>query len=225
MLEELKQIFHGPMIRQMAGIRDMGELVLAYFSDPDGAPIYHIDDDRKDIWVTLRDAIHPDATGKIVARLFAPMNMLWRLPKQDESGMVARGSEAAAPGSSYALYGDGGKENQVPDWLDDDNAGISVDETVHIESKSGDIFLKAASGKTIKAEVNGATIEIDASGNITLTAKSPNGVATITATPVTGKVALGPVASLSVLVMGSMDSLGVPITQAPAAALTIVKGG
>lgn len=80
----------------------------------------------------------------------------------------------------------------------------------------------------------GGRIEIDSSGNIAVIAKansnvsveaSGTGQVNVTAQAVTGKVGLGPVASLAVLVQGAFDGMGIPVTQAPAATLTIVKAG
>jgi hypothetical protein len=70
------------------------------------------------------------------------------------------------------------------------------------------------------------TITITATTNKNITVQaSGSGQVNVTAAAVTGKVGLGPVANLSVLVQGTMDSMGVPVTQAPAATLTIVKAG
>ena len=57
-------------------------------------------------------------------------------------------------------------------------------------------------------------------GNLTY---KVNGVQVIDAS--SSALKLGPVGSLAVLVFGAMDSMGVPVQQAPAASATIVKAG
>lgn len=105
-----------------------------------------------------------------------------------------------------------------------------------------DVILHVEDNNAVRILANGASIVIDSDGNVTaqskdgasaalngkdatVSAASPDGVATVTATAVTGAVKLGPVGSLQVLVFGSMDSMGVPVTQAPAAVNSIVKAG
>lgn len=159
MLRELAQVFTGAFLRSVAGVQDVGEVVLGFFKDPDGGSAWHIADDLADIWVTVQSAMEDTPTGKIVARLFIPMNMLWNLPTEDESCMVARGADAAGPGKPYALYGDAGKAQQVPQWLDKNNAGISTKKKVHLESTGDDVDVTAsAAGKTVN--VNGTDYEM-----------------------------------------------------------------
>lgn len=83
-------------------------------------------------------------------------------------------------------------------------------------------------------KVTGAVIKIDQNGGLSITAApnqnidvttSGSGSVQVSATAVTGAVKLGPVGNLAVLVQGTFDSMGVPVTQAPAATLTIVKAG
>ncbi len=105
-----------------------------------------------------------------------------------------------------------------------------------------DRIIKVKDGNNLRLLGNGASVLIDKDGNVNATSKdganavlegknatvsaaAPDGVATVTATAVTGAVKLGPVGNLQVLVLGAMDSLGVPVTQAPAAVLSIVKAG
>lgn len=92
--------------------------------------------------------------------------------------------------------------------------------------EEGEVAIYAkASGAVIKIDVDGnITIDASASKNITVAATG-TGVVQVTAAPVTGTVKLGPVGNLQVLVQGTLDSMGVPVTQAPAATLSIVKAG
>lgn len=224
MLDELRQVLTGPWIRAVAGIRDLGELTLSFFNDPDGGDVATIADDKSEVLVTVQDATSDTPTGKVLAVLFSPLNLLWALPKKDDPCIVAHGADVRVPGSGYAFFGGSG-DSVVPDWLDDDNVGVYHSKTVHVESKDNDVLIKALdASKRILLEVDGATFEIK-NGNVTATAKSGTGVATVTASAVTGKVALGPVANIAPLFLGAFDSMGAPVTQAPVATLTIIKGG
>lgn len=169
MLNELGQVLSGAMLRAVAGIVDAGELILATFGDPDGGAVATVADDKSDVWVEGQCATDDVPTGKETSRLFIPMNMLFRLPKNGESYIIARGKDAAGPGKSYALYGDCGAANQVPGWddgtdLDENNAGIRAPEGLHIESTGDRVRIVANSGGT-KAE-----FEIQKGGKITITA-------------------------------------------------------
>jgi hypothetical protein len=154
MLRQLRGVFNGAMLRTVAGIVDVGEAVLAFFGDPDGGDHVAIADDKSDVWVRGQDASQDPPTRAGAARLFIPMNMLFRLPKKDESYLKVRGANADGPGKPYAFYGDCGAQNQVPDWLDSDNAGIKCPETLHLESEK-DVTLTAGSGRTVAANGDG----------------------------------------------------------------------
>lgn len=156
------------MLRAVAGIVDMGELVLATFGDPDGGGVATVADDKSDVWVEGQCATDDVPTGKETSRLFIPMNMLFRLPKAGESYIIARGKDAAGPGKSYALYGDCGAANQVPGWddgtnLDANNPGIFLPEGMHIESTGDRVRIVANSGGTK------SSVELLANGSIVLT--------------------------------------------------------
>ena len=88
-----------------------------------------------------------------------------------------------------------------------------------------------AEGETaIYCKAANAVIKFDKDGNITVTAApdksvtvqaSGTGAVNVSATTATGAVNLGPLPVAQVLVFGSLDSLGVPVQQNPAA----VSGG
>lgn len=105
---------------------------------------------------------------------------------------------------------------------------VGVDGTKYFPADyvAGEVALYCkATGTVIKLDQNGAiTITAAANQNINVTA-SGTGQVNVSASAITGKVGLGPVANLSVLVQGAFDSMGVPVTQAPAAIATIVKAG
>jgi len=92
--------------------------------------------------------------------------------------------------------------------------------------KDGEVAIyNKVTGCVIKMDQNGAVSVTGAPNqNITVSASGTGSVA-VSATPVTGAVKLGPVGNLAVLVQGTVDSLGVPVTQNPAASATIVKAG
>lgn len=162
MLRELEQVFNGAMIRAIAGIVDVGEALLVHFTDPDGGKVYDIESDKSDVWLHSQCSTDDVPTGKVTSRQYIPQNMLWNLPADGEAGIVVRGKDAGAPGTSFAFYGDAGTANQVPSWLDDSNAGISHKKTVHVESTQGEIEIKSnATGASV-------TLKFNADGSVTL---------------------------------------------------------
>jgi hypothetical protein len=171
MLEELKQVLSGATLRTIAGIVDVGEAILATFGDPDGGATAQVADDKSDVWVTGQCATDGVPTGKQVARLFIPMNMLFRLPKAGESYIELRGKDAAGPGKPYAIYGDCGAANQVPGWddgtnLDASNVGVFAAEGIHVESTGDRVRIVANSGGAK------AVIEMQQGGSIVITPAS-----------------------------------------------------
>lgn len=90
--------------------------------------------------------------------------------------------------------------------------------------KDGKATLAAGLTKITLTKNGDVSIEAAVNANVSVTA-SGTGQVNLSATPVTGKIGLGPVANLSVLVQGSLDSMGVPVTQNPVATATIVKAG
>ncbi len=108
------------------------------------------------------------------------------------------------------------------------------------DDASGGIIEILDDGSIIAHGKGGGTLTLDASGNGSLVAAadkdisveaSGTGAVNLNATAATGKIGLGPVASLQVIVFGALDGLGFPIQQAPAAVsgggpgLSIVKSG
>ena len=171
MLAELRQIMNGPALRALMGLRDLGEAVLGFFNDPDGGDVADVDTDAGDIWCAVQGATSDPPTGKIVARLYIPMNAFFRLPKKGESCLVVRGQEADGPGKPYAFYGGGGTADDKskvapPGWLDASHSGLSVPEHLVIESTGDEVKITANTGgssATIVLKKDG-TVTIDAAG-------------------------------------------------------------
>lgn len=105
-------------------------------------------------------------------------------------------------------------------------SGLNDGEVALYNKISGVSILLDKNGAITITDKGGAQIKLDGSGNVTVQAAAPNGSVTVTATPATGTVALGPVGNLQVLVQGAQDPVfGAPILQAPAAVASIVKAG
>lgn len=148
---QLKEMFSGASIRQVAGIRDVGEVFVGNVENAtgqgaDGPNMIH--KTSRDVWTHVIDGL----TGhSVLARLYAPAGALWRLPKKGDGAHVIRGRKMNGPGGPLAMVdgGDGSTDNIVPSWLGTSDAGISMAETVHVESTNGDVKVKAASGKKV----------------------------------------------------------------------------
>lgn len=219
---KLRNVLTGAAIRAIAGIQDMGEVIAGFVANIDGGPVTETASDNSDVHVHVReasaDAANADGGRPIKGRLFVPLDIMWRLPKGGESVTVLRPADADGPGVALVLFGDGGPNAPAaPSWLGPNDCGISAPETFHVESTNGGLTLKDKSG---------ASITFDGNGNITVQAAAPNGSVTVTATPGTGAVKLGPNGNLQVLVLGAQDAIfGAPIIQAPAAVASIVSAG
>lgn len=143
-LGALKEMLSGPVLRQIVGLIDTGE---AFWAEVLGDHKAH--DKKRDVMTMVADAL----TGnEMLARLFAPAGILWNRPAKGERAVVIRPRKTQAPGSAVAMHvgGNGKDDNVVPDWLDDDNAGIYTKKTAHLESTDKDVKIEAkASGKKI----------------------------------------------------------------------------
>lgn len=89
---------------------------------------------------------------------------------------------------------------------------------------SGQIVKCHANGKITIANGSGCTVVLDGT-TATVDATTVTVTATGTATVTGASVKLGPVGTLGVLVVGTLDSMGIPVTQAVAASGTVVKAG
>lgn len=132
-MDNLRGMLTGPVIRAIAGIKDLGELILAYVGNPENGPVAEIASDMSDVYVHVIDAM---SDLPIIGRLFSPGNIFWRLPKDGDSCMVLRGQDAHGPGVPYVLHGDGATAGTaaVPSWLGPNDCGISSPENFHLDS-------------------------------------------------------------------------------------------
>jgi hypothetical protein len=237
-MAELREMFSGDALREILEIEDHGEVVLTVVGDPKGGDANVKHDDGRDAWTHATEPLEYDRPHQ--ARLYHPAGILFRSPKKGETAHMLRAKTKSgrnAPGFGLLIPDGGdGSASFLPDWWGDNDSGLFAPsgETLHVEAKDKDIIIKAggatiqvfgATGKIEATDKGGAKMTLDGQGNATIAAAAPNGAVQVTATPVTGSVKLGPIGSLPVLVQGTFDSLGVPVTQNPAAALSIVKAG
>lgn len=163
---DLRQVLTGSTLRKIMGIPSvMADIILAQIKAPSGGTLTAVANDRSDVYVGFQDIIsNIFGTG----RLFAPANVLWRLPKSGESAMVLKPTEGDGTGIPYVLYGDGGKASQVPAFLGSNDCGIAADENVHIES-GNKVTIKGGSGALTVSGADGAkvcTISVDGNSGI-----------------------------------------------------------
>jgi len=156
---DLSQVLTGAYIRTIAGIRDLGEIIAAYVTHPEGGSVTTIAPDRSDIYVKIIDAI---SDAPIIGRLFTPLNIMFRLPLNNDNVMVARGQDTHGPGASLVMHGMGGTANTVPPWLDANNSGIYLSEGFLIESTKDKIIITSNSSGTP------ATVTLNKDGSIVL---------------------------------------------------------
>lgn len=173
----LREILTGAAIRSIAQIRDWGESFLAKMKNADGGDLVDTGDDKKDFWVHYVDEL----TGHSgLARLFIPGNILFARPTEDDTVMIVRGRDAHGPGNAYALHGDAGTADRVPDWAtassdDDVKDGLYSKRTLRIESKEKDVeIVTVASGKTVKIIAGDTTITVNKDGDVEIVPHSGN---------------------------------------------------
>lgn len=140
----VKGMLENAMMRTALAIEDVGEVFVAAFDASNGAVATKSGDD---ILVKVRNLL----TGILhTPRLFVPLNILWRLPKKDDTCTVVRPTDTDGPGAAYALFGDGSTAAPPPSWLDANTSGISAPESLILESTGGDTTLRAAGGHLVK---------------------------------------------------------------------------
>lgn len=138
-------------------------------------------------------------------------------PNEDVRRVSTWGVRSVPPKGVAALVvrAGGGGSNSVVVGCESSKYGSNSlgDGDVQIYNKTNgvQIYLKASDGSVTINDLNGSVVKLDGAGTVT--------VSGATATK------LGPVGTLPVLVQGTLDSLGVPVTQAPAASATVVKAG
>lgn len=142
---DLDQLLTGANVRALAGIVDVGQVLLGYVADIDGGAPSSIASDASDIYIKAIDTMFGQA---FQCRLFTPMNAFFRLPSLNESCLILKPAEAHGPGTPYVLYGDCGAAKQIPAWLSAALSGISVPEALRIESQKSSLTLGDGSGGT-----------------------------------------------------------------------------
>jgi len=211
---DLSQVLTGSYIRTIAGIRDLGELIAAYVGHPEGGTVATVAPDRSDIYVKIIDAI---SDAPIIGRLFTPLNIMFRLPLNNDNVMIARGQDTHGPGAPLVLHGMGGMANIVPPWLDANNSGIYLSEGFHIESTKDKIIITSNSSGTPATVtlnkdgtivLNGGNLQIARSTDPlqlgVLSAALAGGVVNLTYTPTGGGPVIGPLPA--VLLSGTIAS-------------------
>lgn len=208
----LRSVLTGAAIRALAGIRDMGEVLLARVTNVDGGdPIDH-DGDAADVWVHYEDAM----TGQPgIARLFVPGNILFALPRSGETATVVRPADGLGPGLSYLLHGDIGDASRLPSWLRE-KVGLWIkDKVLRLESAEDNVEIQSGADVT----VNGGTLAVARrtdpvnAGTLTITASGGGGVLlqwTYTDASGVSTPGPGPSATISIPLNGGQITAGAP---------------
>lgn len=142
-MDALRDAFSGANLRSIIGMVDRGRVLLARFQRQAGDVV---ESDGRDALVHLVDVLHE---LPLMARLFIPMNILWRKPAAGEHAAVVVPADLNGPGGPYALYGDAGADGAMPSWWGT-KAGLYVPETAVVQSKDGDVELEVKAGQKIK---------------------------------------------------------------------------
>jgi hypothetical protein len=136
----LKEMLSGASVRALAGIREVGEVVLAKIGGDDQGDAHDVQDQKRDVWVRFTDAL----TGMSqVGRLFAPAGILWRAAANGDSALVIRARKMGGPGGPvvFPVGGDGATDNVVPDWFPDDAGLFEPTKKLHVEAKGDELDL------------------------------------------------------------------------------------
>jgi hypothetical protein len=148
----LREIFSGPMIRALTGIRDVGEAILARVRNADGGPHTNTDGDA-DVWVHTVDEL----TGMpVLGRLHIPGGILFALPEAEDTCLVVRPRDAHGPGMAYVVHGDGGDASRFPAWIAS-KVGLFTKKVLRLESSSDAVEIQAGAGKDIA--LNGGSMK------------------------------------------------------------------
>lgn len=225
----MRDAFSATWWRQLLGIRDTGEATIATAGDADGGAPTDIDDDKTSVWVKIQDTL---SGFPFVGRLFAPGNMVWRLPRKDDPCIRQRPSDAGGPGTGAVLHGFGGPKDSVPDWLDETRSGLSVPEVLRIEStgdaveiksnrkgtvalitlaKDGSVQVTATSGKNVTVDVSGGGKVLLAGGGVAVVRN--NDVVNINAALTT----------LLTNILAALSGLGAPVAPLAGTAIGTVQ--
>jgi hypothetical protein len=183
--QQLKEMFSGATSRAVAGIRDLGEVLVATVGD-DTSDTHAVHDQKHDIWTRFTDVL----TGlSDFGRLYIPAGILFRLTPKGMGAHVIRGRKMRGPGASLVIPDGGdGDAAVVPGFddsdLDENNTGILLPEGFHVESQndrvrivanssganggSKSVFEMAQDGSATM-QASGATIAIGSDGAVSVT--------------------------------------------------------
>ncbi len=156
----MRDLLNGPVLRQIIGLVDMGEVILANIGSSTGGAV-NAQQQRRDIFT---HAVESLTDIPLLGRLFVPAGIVFRRPKTGETAHVIRARDVQGSGAALVVPdgSDGDTDDYLPDWLDDDNCGIyATEEAVHVESKNREVFINAG----------GAQIRITKDGVLSIDAK------------------------------------------------------
>jgi hypothetical protein len=187
----LREMLTGATIRAIAGIRDMGEIILAKAHNADGGDLVDRQD-TKDAWVSFTDAMN-DMPGQ--AKLHFPGGILFAIPKDGDNVVILRGCGLDGPGVTVMLHGHGGDADRVPAWAFGDSAkdGLYTQRVLRLESSKDNLEIAttaddkdilvttskgnvsitvAGDGKKVTITAGGSVVTVNLDGDITLVPKS-----------------------------------------------------
>jgi hypothetical protein len=147
---DLKAMFEELLIRVDAVVQRAADIGLVLIGNAAGGDDVDVADDKRDAWVHGTGA---QTDHQVHGRLYNPAGIVFRKPKKGETAHTLRARGHGGPGDVLVVPdgGDGG-ENHLPGWYGDNDAGLSGDETMHVESRKADVKIDAdtANGKTVQ---------------------------------------------------------------------------
>lgn len=163
-LEALRTVLTPALLRTIVGAVDAGQIFIALVKGLDSEE--PIDSDGKDIMVRVTDVLEDTLA---TAKLFVPMNILFRKPRENETAMVLQPRDTNSPGSPYALYGDIGADDAVPPWFGNDDSGLFAKENLRVHSKENNVRIEAeASAKKIEIVAGDTKITVNVGDDIVI---------------------------------------------------------
>lgn len=172
--QSIRQLFTSATLRTIMNLPRVAADILLVFAgktnSPSSTPPYRVGKNRHDVLVDFLDTLR-GVTG--IGRLYIPANILWKAPKNNDSGMVIKPSEADGPGVPYVLIGDSDVAQSVPSWFETDHGGISAKETVHLESLENDVVVQA----NVRNNLNLPRMQLNKEGSITLASANNSNIA------------------------------------------------
>src|SRR6266498_1141748 len=172
--QNIRQLFTAATLRTIMNLPRVASDILLIFTGktnhPNSNPSYRVGKNRQDVLVDFIDTLR-GVTG--IGRLYIPANILWKAPKNNDSGMAIKPSEADGPGVPYVLIGDSDVAQSVPSWFETGHGGISAKETIHVESLENDVVVQA----NVKNNLNLPRMQLDKNGAVTLASANNENIA------------------------------------------------